>query len=72
MSYPALQPVTREQFFAAVGNLDVHPRIVSDWPYRSEWRLQDNSRKIVGASQERPERPECPNGLTETAYYLAP
>jgi hypothetical protein len=65
-----MQPVTREQFFIAMENLNVHPRIVSDWPYRSEWRLQDNSRKLVGASQERPMHPEYPNGLTQTAYYL--
>jgi hypothetical protein len=69
MSNAVLKPVSRNQFFIAIGNYNVHPRIVSAWPYRKEWRLLDNSQKLIGVSQE---RPEYTNGLTKTAYYLAP
>jgi hypothetical protein len=72
MDDAALQPVSRERFFVAIGNRNVHPRIVSAWPYRSEWWLLDNSRKLIGVTQEYLRRPEYPNGLTETIYYLAP
>jgi hypothetical protein len=67
MTDPTLKPVTREEFFACVCPLNVHPRIVSSWPYRSEWRLQDNSRKLIGISQEQLVRPEYP---CTTIYYL--
>lgn len=63
-------PVTKEQFFTYISDLDVHPSIVSSWPYRSEWRVR-HTRKLCGISQERLVRPEHPNGLTETTYYLA-
>ena len=68
-----LKPVTQVEFFAHIREnaLNVHPRIVSSWPYRSEWRMQDGSRRLIGVSQERPIRTEYPNGLTETIYYLA-
>ena len=72
MNDAALKPVPWDQFFIAIGDYNVHPRIVSAWPYRKEWRLQDNSQKLIGVSQERLKRPEYTSGLTETTYYLAP
>ena len=65
-----LGQVTKDQFFAAIGKCNVHPRIVGSWPYRSEWRLQAGDRRLIGVSQEEPKAPEHPNGLTETIYYL--
>lgn len=43
--------VTYEEFFAAMGPLNVHPRIVGPWPYVSQWTMQDGSRRIVGMSE---------------------
>ena len=65
---PELREVSKEEFFASVRNLDVHPRIVSSFPYRSEWRLQRGiSRQLIGVTQD-----YFPPGkkLTETRYFL--
>jgi hypothetical protein len=51
-----MRVVTRDEFFAAIGNLNVHPSPEGPWDqekdgYRSEWRMQDGSRRLVGVSQ---------------------
>jgi hypothetical protein len=62
--------VSRSQFFSEINRLsaagiNIHPRIVNDrWPYRSEWRTQDSSRRLVGVSQER----ITPSGVSD--YFL--
>jgi hypothetical protein len=54
-----MKPVDRNQFFSEINRLstagiNIHPRIVRDrWPYRSEWRTLDTSRRLIGVSQER-------------------
>ena len=47
-----MKEVTKEQFYALMGPLNVHPRIMTSYPYTSEWRLQDMSRKMVGKTNE--------------------
>lgn len=32
-----MRPVTRAEFFAAIGPRDVHPRIEGNWPYTSRF-----------------------------------
>ena len=50
-----MREVTQEEFFKAIGNRDVHPRIVDKWSdetgYTSEWRLRSISQWLVGKSQ---------------------
>lgn len=45
--------VSYAAFFATVGQLDVHPEIVSSWDrifgYRSDWKLR-SSREMVGVT----------------------
>jgi hypothetical protein len=36
---------SKDEFFAAVGHLNVHPFIVSGRPYVSEWRFLDSHAK---------------------------
>lgn len=48
-----MKDVTKEQFYALMGPLNVHPRIMTSYPYTSEWRLQDMSRKMVGKTIDR-------------------
>ena len=65
-----MKPVNRDQFFSEINRLsaagiNIHPRIVNDrWPYRSEWRTQDSSRRLVGVSQEK----ATPQGTCD--YFL--
>lgn len=43
-----MRAVTKEQFFAALGGLNVHPQIQpGPYPYTSLWKLAD-SRTVVG------------------------
>lgn len=52
--------VSQDQFFASVGQLNVHPRLVGRYPYASEWRLQGSAHQpMVGWSRE-------------GRYYIAP
>ena len=61
------RPVSKEQFYAAMGPLNVHPQIVDDkYPYTTEWRSQNNGRLIVGKSIWKIE-----NGVQVTDYFLA-
>ncbi len=46
--------VSKEEFFATVGRLDVHPRIVGRWPYTSFW--EDSARRSHGKSSHSPTR----------------
>jgi hypothetical protein len=34
-----MREVSKDEFFATVGPLDVHPTIVTRFPYTSEWRF---------------------------------
>lgn len=61
-----MQPVSKEKFYATVGPLNVHPRIVnSSHPYTSIWELQNGSRKVIGKSVDRME-----GGRSLTDYFL--
>jgi hypothetical protein len=62
--------VDRDEFFSVIGQQNVHPRIVSSWPYCNEWRLQAGDRRLIGVSQEQLKNSKYLNGLTETIYYL--
>jgi hypothetical protein len=65
-----MKPVDRNQFFSEINRLstagiNIHPRIVNDrWPYRSEWRTLDTSRRLIGVSQGEATSPGA------TAYFL--
>ena len=41
--------VSQEQFFATVGQMDVHPTPIGNYPYVSEWKLRDG--RVVGLSK---------------------
>ena len=59
--------VSKEQFYAAMRPLDVHPQISNDkYPYSTEWRLQKNGRLIVGKSIGKIE-----GGVYAADYFLA-
>ena len=45
-----MKAVTKEQFFAVICPLDVHPSIApGPWPYTSIWKMRNNQR-VVGKS----------------------
>lgn len=51
----SMDEVTHEVFFARIGPLNVHPRPVGQWDttvrdYKSEWWMQDGTRRLVGIS----------------------
>lgn len=60
--------VTKASFFAIVGSLNVHPNIVGPWDsergYRSDWEMQDGSRRRVGMSYG--------NGVERSEYLVEP
>lgn len=59
---------TREQFFDAITSrgLDVHPEIVSRFPYTSIWRfIRMPGKPIYGKTVDRLER-----GRIRTSYFL--
>lgn len=56
--------VSRDEFYKAVGPLNVHPHIVTSFPYTSDWQLP--TRQTIGRSVDRVE-----GGLIVTDYYLA-
>lgn len=60
-----MKPVTKDQFYAAMNPLDVHPSIQPGrWPYTSLWRLRQNpDGQPLGKSVSRAD------GSTE--YFLA-
>lgn len=61
-----MKQVSKDEFYKAVGPLDVHPNIVTKWPYTSEWRLQnDIARTLIGKTVLREER-----GHVLTEYFL--
>jgi hypothetical protein len=63
-----MRKVTHAEFFAKIGPLNVHPRIVSNYDmitgYVSQWRMQDMSERVIGVSD---------GGTTflEDRYWLA-
>lgn len=63
-----MKQVTRQEFFAAVGQKNVHPSIRrTSWPYTTDWKLQAGIGAIVGKSEDR----LIPgSALTETLYFL--
>lgn len=44
--------VTKEQFFAKIGPLNVHPRLIGSYPYASEWRMQNGAQTLAGWSKD--------------------
>ena len=63
-----MRQVTKDQFYAAVGPLNVHPSIQpGSWPYTSLWKLQSGDQRTVGKTVGRLEQP----GKAATDYYLA-
>lgn len=42
--------VTKAEFFAAMNPLNVHPRPKGNYPYVTDWEMQDGSRRLVGRS----------------------
>ena len=46
--------VTKDQFYATVGQLNAHPHIVTSYPYTAEWRIQDQvGYPMVGKTVDR-------------------
>jgi hypothetical protein len=61
-----VRQVSKDEFYKAVGPLNVHPNIVTGWPYTSEWRLQnDMARTLIGKTILRQE-----GGQLLTDYFL--
>ena len=61
-----MRPVTEEEFYAAVGPLNVHPRIKGQWPYTCHWVYLDNPHgHLFGKTVDRVE-----GGLTVTDYFM--
>lgn len=40
--------ITKDEFFSTVGQMDVHPWPVGDWPYTSLWKTRSGT--IAGKS----------------------
>jgi len=61
-----MRKVTKEVFFATVGPLNVHPRIINEsYPYTSDWMV-NNGRDSVGRTVGVYETP----GVVVNEYYL--
>ena len=61
-----MRAVTKEEFYAAVGRLNVHPQIQpGPYPYTSLWKTI-SERRVVGKSVGR-----YVGGLTTQDYFLA-
>ena len=59
--------VSRDEFFKAVARMNVHPQIVTNYPYTADWRLQSEPmRQPVGRTVDRVD-----GGSIVTDYYLA-
>jgi len=59
-----MRQVTKDDFYAAMGPLNVHPTITNDkWPYTSDWMV---GRVVVGRTVGRLEGP-----FERKDYYLA-
>ena len=62
-----MRPVTRQEFFAAIGHLDVMPRVdVASFKHRihvSNWETQ-HTRQLVGRSES------DSHGSQPTKFYL--
>jgi hypothetical protein len=55
---------TKERFFATVGKMNVHPRIInSKYPYTSDWMTPSGS--LEGRTVD-----TVLNGKQETAYFV--
>lgn len=64
---PGWRQVTKEEFYAAIGHLDVNPSILpGPYPYTSEFKMR-HSRAVVGIKVGY--RPEG-RALPVSAYYL--
>ena len=60
-----MREVSKEEFFKVIGPKNVHPTILGNWPYTSDFRSPD------GKSHGRIENRMKPNsGLTEAHYFL--
>lgn len=63
-----MRKVTKEQFFAPIyaKNLDVHPRIVTSFPYTSSWEFhRQTDRAVYGKTVDNVDR-----GRINTEYFL--
>lgn len=60
-----MRQVTQEEFYATIGPRDVHPHIVTPWPFVSIWRTP--TREVLGRSEI-----YFPEGsaLFKTRYFL--
>lgn len=62
-----MRQVTKEEFYAAAGPLNVHPQIVSGFPYTHHWIYLNNPRgPMFGKTVDRIE-----SGLIATDYFLS-
>ncbi len=59
--------VTKEQFYASVGQLNVHPCPRREF---TEWVMQDGSRRVVGVSVPGYANTYGPNGKTPERYTI--
>lgn len=60
--------VSKEEFFDAInkGKLDVHPTIVSSFPYTSLWKFQRTmSRAVFGKTVD-----SVDGGTIKTSYFI--
>lgn len=61
-----MRQVTKEEFYAAVGSLNVHPKIVSGFPYECRWIFLNNPHgPLSGKTVDRIE-----GGLIARDYFL--
>lgn len=61
--------VTKDSFFATVGQLDVNPRAIGDydmtWGYRSDWKRSGGAGERIGSTIGG-------THLAETHYFVTP
>lgn len=64
--------VTSDEFWAYIKALtiNVHPRIITGYPYTSAFMTQDGSEKEHGRIVSEYIHPELKCGLTKNRYYL--
>jgi hypothetical protein len=67
MSQDTRRQVSRDEFYEAMGPLNVHPCPVGPWPYTSLWKLNGGAGPTVGWSEG---YLPMDSALPQTRYYL--
>lgn len=65
-----MRKVTQDEFFKAIGNKNVHPKIQGSYPYTSIWRGLDYATMDTVYGKTVDVYKNGVNGLTEKEYWL--